>query len=144
MQPAECFVSRQLYHRYYAQPVAQLLKQQGLSRIELDVMLFLYNNPGYNKAKDIVELRGIAKSYVSKAVELLVQKQLLIAQQDKTDRRQVQLSLTPQGQEIAQQARALQQQLVDQMLEGVSSQELASMRKLIHQLADNFRNGMKP
>ena len=49
-------------------------EQYGLSRMEIDVLLFLYNNPGHDTASDLVELRSIAKSYVSMAVESLTRK----------------------------------------------------------------------
>ena len=66
-------------------------EEWGLSRAEVDVLLFLQNNPGCNTAREVVELRGMAKSGVSKAVDALVRRGYLAAAPDGRDRRVVRL-----------------------------------------------------
>ena len=61
----------QQFTRYYARQFADLLARTGLSMREMDVILFLTNNPGHDTARDVTELRGLSKSQVSAAVDLL-------------------------------------------------------------------------
>ena len=44
--------------RAYDAALKPVAEAHGLTRNEVDVLLFLANNPGYDTARDIVELRG--------------------------------------------------------------------------------------
>ena len=83
----------QRFGKLYKKLQSDVCNKYNLSNVELDVLLFLYNHPEYNTAKDIVELRGLAKSYVSKAVDLLIKKELITSYEDKKDRRVTNLKL---------------------------------------------------
>lgn len=71
-----------------------------LSKTEVDVMIYLYNNPEYNTASDITEFRRIPKANVSQAVESLAQKGYLTKSSDSTDRRRDLLFPTEQSKDI--------------------------------------------
>ena len=62
--------SRQ-FGKFYAYQFAPFLERTGLSMREVHVLLFLANNPECDTARDVSEYRGISKSQVSQAVELL-------------------------------------------------------------------------
>ena len=94
--------------KVYATHLEPLCKKWELTRSEVDVLLFLYNNPGHDRAADIVAHRGIAKSHVSLSVANLEQRQLLCRNFDPADRRAAHLELTEAGQKIAARARKLQ------------------------------------
>ena len=81
----------------YAKCLEPICRDQDLTRNELDVMLFLYNNPQFDRAADIVSRRGIAKSHVSLSVTNLESRGLLVRRFDPVDRRQAHLELTEQG-----------------------------------------------
>ena len=72
-------------------------EEQGLTKPEADVLLFLANNPGRDTARDVAELRGLPKSQVSGAVELLAARGLLRRLPDQADRRVVHLILRVSG-----------------------------------------------
>ena len=61
----------QQFRRYYDRQFTDLLARSGLTMREMDVILFLTNNPGHDTARDVTELRGLSKSQVSAAVDLL-------------------------------------------------------------------------
>ena len=50
--------------RAYDAALKPVAEAHGLTRNEVDVLLFLANNPGYDTARDIVELRGLTKSHI--------------------------------------------------------------------------------
>ena len=60
----------QQFRRYYDRQFTDLLARSGLTMREMDVILFLTNNPGHDTARDVTELRGLSKSQVSAAVDL--------------------------------------------------------------------------
>ena len=48
----------------------------SITQTEIEIIMFLFNNPDYDTAKDISELRKFPKSCVSKAVDNLIKKGL--------------------------------------------------------------------
>ena len=58
----------QLAKKRYAQLLDPLCDTWDLNKTEVDILLFLANNPGLDRAADIVRIRHIAKSHVSLSV----------------------------------------------------------------------------
>ena len=83
--------------KYYDQQFLPLLEKTGLSMREVHVLLFLANHPGQDTARDVTELRGLAKSQVSQAVEVLTDRGLLARRADGEDRRIIHLEITWPG-----------------------------------------------
>ena len=80
--------------RLYDHEMAPLMARFTLTRMELDVLLFLSNNPGLDTAAEIVQLRMLTKSHVSKAVDHLTERGLIQQARDEKNRRRVHLTLT--------------------------------------------------
>lgn len=127
----------QHFRKFYCLQFSPLLEETGLSMREFHVLLFLINNPGFDTARDVTEFRGLAKSQVSQAVELLCARSLLARMPDTTDRRVVHLALTEEGLALAQRARTLQSQCYDRLLEGFTPQEEALFHDLLSRVLDN-------
>ena len=70
-----------------------VMKKYQMTRSELDILLFLYNNPTFDSAKDIVEQRGLSKSHASMGIEKLIQDGYLKAIVDEHDKRKSHLLL---------------------------------------------------
>lgn len=58
-----------LFKKIYDQSLEPVCKKYQLTRMELDILLFLANNPGYDTAKDIIERRRLTKSHVSMSLK---------------------------------------------------------------------------
>ena len=58
--------------RFYDAQRRAVCRKVGISQMEFDILVFLHNNPGRDTARDIVALRGLPKSNVSQAVEVLM------------------------------------------------------------------------
>lgn len=124
----------------YSRCLEPVCKARKLTRNELDVLLFLYNNPGYDRAADIVSRRGIAKSHVSLGVAGLEEKGLLLRRLDQQDRRTVHLELTGQGRTIAAEAREKQVRYFSALYRGVSPEEAEIWRKIVTKIRENIKN----
>ncbi len=61
----------------YARCIEEVCTAYKLTRMELDILLFLANNPCYDTATDIIEIRYLAKSQVSSSIRLLEEKGFL-------------------------------------------------------------------
>lgn len=58
----------------YNRKMDQAGEECGLTRAEINVLVFLANNPELNNAKDIVKYRSMAKSHVNQALDSLQNK----------------------------------------------------------------------
>ena len=101
---------------------------------EMDVVLFLTNNPGCDTARDVTELRGLAKSQVSAAVELLVKRGLLSRTPDGVDRRVVHLMLTERGKALGREGQKIQVACLDVLFGGLNGEETARFQTLLEKV----------
>lgn len=124
----------------YSKALEPLCQSRQLTRSELDVMLFLYNNPGFDRAADIVSHRGIAKSHVSLSVATLTDRGLLERQTTQEDRRTIHLKLTEEGRRIAREARALQEAFFSRLFAGITREELTLWLQIIEKVQKNVEN----
>ena len=118
------------------QPVCE---KYGLTKLEVDILAFLNNNPSMNTAKDIVEYRMLPKASVSVAVESLIQKGLLTRRQDHADRRRVHLALTGAGKELVPDLLAARQAFVDALFSDFKENEKSTYREMLSRMAKNAR-----
>lgn len=126
--------------KLYARTLEPVCRQWKLTRNELDILLFLYNNPGLNRAADIVCCRGIAKSHVSLSVTDLVSRGLLTRQFDPGDRRTALLFLTDGAIPAAEMGRAAQRDYFQRLFRGLTREEMELWRQSVQKIRDNIEN----
>ena len=100
-------------------------------------LLFLANNPGLDTARDIVALRGLAKSQVSQAVERLTDQGVLSRCPDEADRRIIHLAITRQGRPLVEEALAIQTGCGRALAEGLTPEETELLRSILKKAMDN-------
>ena len=127
----------QHFDKFYSRSFQPLIRAAGLSLREIHVLLFLANNPIYDTAKDITQLRGLSKSQVSQAVDFLAAEGFLCRRTDETDRRVVHLSLTEDALPIVRQAQAVQQVCWQQLLDGLNRDQLQLLQQLLETVLEN-------
>lgn len=128
--------SRQV-KKFYSYQFTPLLESSGLSMREIEVLLFLINNPDYDTARDITEFRGLSKSQVSQAVDLLAAEGLLLRTPDTMDRRMVHLSITQEGEPLARAAQKVQAACGERLLEGLTPEQAAQLRIILETVLEN-------
>lgn len=104
---------------------------------------FLYNHPGRDTAGDIVELRMLSKGNVSKAVEALIQKELIQREQDEKDRRKIHLSLLPAAEPMILALEEKQREFSDAIFSGFSKEEKQLFHEMNSRIAENTLGIMK-
>ena len=124
----------------YARLLEPICKKWDLTRNELDVILFLANNPEYDRAVDIVNHRGLAKSHVSMSVTSLENRGLPERIPDPADRRTVHLQLTAKAKEITEVGCRVQKQFMDYLHQGVTQEQLELMRLFAERVYENIKN----
>lgn len=124
--------------KVYTRQLEPVCRKWNLTRSEVDVLLFLYNHPHYNRAADIVTHRGMAKSHVSLSVSTLEQRSLLERRFSETDRRTAHLCLTEPGCTIAAEAKQLQRGFFENLYTGVTEEEFQVWEQVSRKVRRNI------
>ena len=129
--------SRKLALAYTAvcKPLCQTLK---LPQTAFDILLFLANNPAYQTAADIVEVRKIKANLVSVNVDKLVRDGYLTREAVPGDRRKTRLLCTEKAQPIILQGRQLQSAFLQRLFAHTDQQMQDAFLKTISIMVKNL------
>lgn len=108
--------------------------------MEYDILMFLYNNPQYNTAADIVKVRKSTKSHVSTSLKLLDKKGLVERKQSKDNKKHIEILLLDSAQEIVQVGRNVQKEFVKNMFRGLTEEEMVMCRTIFSKICNNAEN----
>ena len=129
--------SRKLALAYTAvcKPLCQTLK---LPQTAFDILLFLANNPAYQTAADIVEVRKIKANLVAVNVDKLVRDGYLTREPMPGDRRKTRLLCTEKAQPIILQGRQLQSAFLQRLFAHTDQQMQDAFLKTISIMDKNL------
>ena len=122
-------------YEHLCKPVCE---QAGILQGELNILLFLANNPDMNTAMDIHKNGGMKQSMISNLVERLVFAGYLVREAIPGDRRRVKLVCTEKAGPVVQEGREVQKRLLGICFEGTAPEDLEAYRRVAAQLAQNI------
>lgn len=128
----------QHYKKYYTTQFETAAAQHGLNQLEIDILLFLYNNPDCRTASDICRYRGLAKSNVSAAVERLRRRNLLTVSPAPDNRRQRMLGFTDESLALAAELAEIQRRAVEPLLAGFTDEEQQALQDYMRRMDENI------
>ena len=122
-------ISKKFLHIYesYCVPICE---KYQLKQNELDILLFIGNNPEFNTARDVCEIRKIKKGIASVMIENLVERGYLRREADPKDRRIQRLILTEPCKPVVEDGRRRQKDFFDAVHSGLTPEELLTYQKL--------------
>lgn len=126
------------FRTFYHQSFQPLAEKFSLQMLDIDLLLFLYNNPAYNTARDAVALRGLSKSNVSTSLEKLRRRGLVIIRPDADSRRLLRIFLMPEGNSIASELRACQEACLAQITAGFTPEECEQLQQFLDRMHTNI------
>ena len=86
--------------RYYEMKVSGVCEKYQLRQLEYDILMFIYNNPAYNTAADIVRIRKSTKSHVSTSLKVLEDRGFIERRVDKDNKKHVTIHLLQLANEV--------------------------------------------
>ena len=108
-----------------------------------DILMFLYNNPQYNTAADIVKVRKSTKSHVSTSLKLLEDRGLVEKKQSEDNKKHVEIFLLDSAQEIVQAGLDVQKEFVNNMFQGLTAEEMVMCKRVFRKICNNAENHLK-
>lgn len=124
----------------YAECVEPVCRKFHLTRMELDILLFLANNPQFTTATEIVENRRLTKSHVSLAVNALVKKGYLVKYQSEHNHKTIHLSLCPSAGDIVHDGQDAQKLFGSIIFKGFTPEDHEQITRLFERLTRNIEH----
>ena len=124
-----------LARRLYAQALEEAAVPYGLTRMELNILLFLDRHPDLDTAADIIERQGLSKSHVSLAAADLARRGFLRRIISRGDRRRVHLAVQPAAGEAVAAGRAAQERFFARLTRGLEPEEIRSVERGLARMA---------
>lgn len=137
---ADFLINFRQFIKYYEFCLKDINKKYNLSKIELDIISFLFNNPSKDTLSDIVEFRMLQKGNVSKAVDLLIEKDLLLKEIDIDDRRKIHLQLTENSRDITKDIEIVKRDYLKQIYRDFSDEEIKLYSSLNKRILENIQS----
>lgn len=128
---------------YYETLTRSVCDQYNLTQMEYDILMFLYNNPQYNTAADIVKVRKSTKSHVSASLKLLEGKGFVEKRQCEENKKHIEIILLDSVQEIVEAGLNVQKEFVKNMLLGLTEEEIVMCRSIFSRICNNAENCLK-
>jgi len=140
--PSDILTYANHFRRLYAQMFQPLGLRYGLNQLEIDILLFLHNNPAYNTARDIAQRRGFAPSNVSTAVDALRKKGLLATLPDPDSRRVLRLRLTAGAGPVTDALALRQRECFALVADGFSPEERELFFQFLRRMDQNVQRAL--
>ena len=140
-RPTDFLTNTRRINKLY-ESMRSICEKHRLTLLEATILSFLHNNPGVDTAADITELRMLSKGNVSQAVESLIQKGLLLREQDGADRRRIHLHPTTAAAAITVSLEEGRRQFQAEVFCGLSPGDLELYDRINHRIAENTENAM--
>lgn len=138
MIPLNLWEYQNVIKTFYAKCVEKVCEKHHITRMELDILLFLANNPIFNTASDMVEVRCLSKSQVSVSIKLLEKKGYLRKEYVNGNRKTAHLLICDSASHIVADGKAAQEQFVAIMFAGIPQEEIQSMKRCMKHILENI------
>lgn len=133
----------QHYKKYYTAQFEAASAAYGLNQLEIDILLFLHNNPECHTAGDICRYRGLAKSNVSAAVERLRARGVLTVSPAPDNRRQRLLGFAPDALPMVAVLADIQRCSLEPLFEGFTAEEQQTLQEYLSRMDANIQRQLK-
>lgn len=122
----------------YSKCVGEICAKHKITRIELDILLFLANNPCFDTATDIIEIRYLAKSQVSASIKLLEDRGFIRKTYADNNRKTAHLVVCDAASALIADGRAAQERFLAIMLKGFTQEEIDGMKQYNERMWKNI------
>lgn len=145
MIPSNLLEHQNAIKALYAKCVENVCEKHKITRMELDILLFLANNPRYDTATDIIEIRYLSKSHVSSSIKSLEQQGYLRKEYASQNRKTAHLKICGAAMDIIRDGKEAQEHFLSTMLAGFSPEEINHLRmyhaRILHNINSTLKEG---
>lgn len=127
----------------YSRCVEEVCFQHEITRMELDILLFLANNPCIDTATGIMDTRYLSKSQVSSSIKTLEAKGYLCRNFAKNNKKTAHLQICETAHPVIADGRKAQEKFIAAMLRGLTEDERECLKKSFEHIQENIERYLK-
>lgn len=127
----------------YSKCVGKICEKYKITRMELDILLFLANNPCFDTATDIVEIRYLSKSQVSASIKLLEQNGYIRKGYTDRNSKTAHLKICEKAADIIRDGKSAQEEFLAILLDGFSQDETDRIKQYNDRIWHNINSYLK-
>ena len=127
----------------YSKCAGQVCIKHKITRMELDILLFLANNPCFDTATDIIEIRYLSKSQVSASIKCMENCGYIRKEYTKGNRKTAHLIICEEASGIISDGKTAQEKFLTIMLQGFTQEEVDNMRQYTDRIWKNINSHLK-
>ena len=132
-----------LFKKIYDQSLEPVCKKYQLTRMELDILLFLANNPGYDTAKDIIERRRLTKSHVSMSLKDLERRDLGLKEYFPGNQKTAHLKMSSASIQMVAEGQQAQKKFFQTVFRDFNPEDVSRMEDYFERMRKNMQNALK-
>ena len=125
--------------RAYGKYLYTSMNANNFSPSEIDILIFLSNNPSINTSKELVVCLAVSKSLIARSVDALIQKGLLKLEEDKNDHRLQHLKITKAAVPYINEIKKYRDSFTKLALADIDEQDLKCMEETVKKIEDNMQ-----
>lgn len=129
-----------LLYEMYTKPIRD---KYGLTQMEFNILLFLYNHKGCDTAADIVKMRKLTKSHVSSSIKHLMEEGFLDHIFEEHNHKKIHLLLTEQAVAMIEEGKDAQIRHRDTLLKDFTEEEKKVFEDMFHRISMNAEQELK-
>ena len=129
----------QITYHLYVKLFEPLLDAHGITQMEIDILLFLANNPEYDTAAQLVSVRLLTKSHVSIAIASLVNEGYLERYYEKDNKKTIHLRLLTKADPLIEAGRGVQKQFRKLIFNDFKENDIEALLALMNRVHRNTK-----
>ena len=139
----EMLKSYTMIREAYSNYLSKIIDDGSFSPNEINILVFLYNNPSINTSKKLTVTLGVSKGLISRSVDTLISKGLLIKEKDLEDGRNAHLKLSKKAEPLILQMQASKDRFAKRLIENLDPEEFAIYQKVQNQINENLIEALR-
>lgn len=122
---------------------SKVCDEYGLTQMQYDILMFLYNNPQHNTAADIVKIRKSTKSHVSTSLKGLEDRGLIKRLQSAENKKHIEIILLEKAMPIIEDGIKAQKDFASNVLSGLTNEEKQICMSVFDKICQNADEYLK-
>jgi DNA-binding MarR family transcriptional regulator len=118
----------------------EVKKRHGLKKVELEVLFYLSRCGESDTPTDVTRGLNLTRGHVSQALDVLLKRKLVTSRADRQDRRITHYSITRKANAIIGELSQIKESMDRQLLAGITEEELAVYKSVMHKMLENIRS----
>lgn len=123
----------------YTMCVEPVCQNYAITRTELDILLFLANNPKYDTAAEISDTRHLVKSHVSTSLKSLEANGYIVKTTEAGDKRRIHLKLTEAANAAIREGQKQQSAFADIITANLDEEERRQFQSYMTRMEQNIK-----